>query len=502
MNANLIPLRAGGRRHNALKTPKMRFGVATILVVVADEPRRNELIQLLQKSKSGTEGLRFLGAATFEEARVVLLGPHIIYAVLLESSITSKQIVELEKIQPHIRIAYWKLDQELWPKVSEVMDLKEIVDRFVAPRVVDTALLASRDIPLPVRVVREVDPEHVLGLVGDSPAMQRYLARLQDVALVQSPVLIEGETGSGKSEGARWIHRYRQMHLKKKGPLIEVNMAAIPDSVAESQLFGHEKGAFTGADQRQIGQFEAAQDGTLFLDEIGDCPLSLQKKLLKVIDEKTLTRIGSQKPIRYQAKLICATNRNLKEMVQAETFRKDLYYRISTLHLRCPSLEERKEDIPRLLHEMFPQICEENGLSLTYDDLPKGYIQYLMMSSISGNVRGLKQRLLRFITFAPRDETGTPLLKHWRQNPALELDEEEIHSTASPLTYEQLLRIPLDVFDGSFPGLKPALQAMRERFISSALERYGDVDSAAKALGIPTSTLYGHLRMSKAGKES
>jgi transcriptional regulator with PAS, ATPase and Fis domain len=170
--------------------------------------------------------------------------------------------------------------------------------------------------------------------------------------------LISGESGTGKEVIARYIHVNSK---RRDGPFVPVNAGAIPESLIESELFGHEKGAFSGAVQRRIGYFEAAQRGTLFLDEIGELPLFLQVKLLRVLQERTLTRLGSTVPVPLDIRIVAATNRNLTEMVKDGTFREDLYYRIQVINLHLPPLRERKDDIPGLASFLLPRLAVRLG---------------------------------------------------------------------------------------------------------------------------------------------
>ena len=194
-------------------------------------------------------------------------------------------------------------------------------------------------------------------LVGRSPAMQeiyRSLARLMQTDLT---VLINGESGTGKELVARALHDYGK---RKKGPFVAINMAAIPRDLIESELFGHEKGAFTGADQRSAGRFEQAEGGTLFLDEIGDMPMEAQTRLLRVLQQGEYTTVGGRTPIKTNVRIIAATNKDLRILIQQGLFREDLYFRLNVVPLRLPPLRERAEDIPDLVHHFF-KVAVERG---------------------------------------------------------------------------------------------------------------------------------------------
>src|SRR2546426_1155624 len=196
-------------------------------------------------------------------------------------------------------------------------------------------------------------------IVGSGPAMQKVYTLIQRLKDTETTVLIEGETGTGKELVARALH---YSSLRKDGPFIPVHCAAIPSELLESELFGHEKGSFTGALQRRIGMFEAATGGTLFLDEIGEMPLGTQSKLLRSIQEREIRRVGSQETISINVRLICATNRNLEQEVKRGGFREDLFYRLNVVPSMLPSLRERREDIPQLIMHFTERFARElNG---------------------------------------------------------------------------------------------------------------------------------------------
>jgi DNA-binding NtrC family response regulator len=220
-------------------------------------------------------------------------------------------------------------------------------------------------------------------ILGTSVATTRLLGSLPRVAASQVTVLIEGETGTGKSLVAELIHRQGPRAEK---PFVVVDCGAIPPTLIESELFGHERGSFTGATERHIGAFEAAQGGTLFLDEVGELPLSLQPKLLRAIEERTIKRVGSTKPTRIDVRVIAATNRDLRDAVAASQFRADLYYRLEAVRLQMPALRDRREDIPALI-EQFARRMQPGITPAVLDD-----VQRLLSARKEwpGNVRELR----------------------------------------------------------------------------------------------------------------
>jgi two-component system, NtrC family, response regulator GlrR len=225
--------------------------------------------------------------------------------------------------------------------------------------------------------------------LGASPAMRRIFALAGRVAAAETTILLEGETGTGKGLLAELVHRQSK---RASGPFVVVDCAAIPPTLIESELFGHEKGAFTGAHVARAGAFESAQGGTVFLDEIGELPLDLQAKLLRALEERTIKRVGSTKPFRLDVRVIAATNRDLREAVNRGGFRADLYYRINVVRMRLPPLRERREDI-RLLVDHFFRIFTGDDQTAAPDELVAPFLEYAW----PGNVRELRSAVERAV---------------------------------------------------------------------------------------------------------
>lgn len=236
-------------------------------------------------------------------------------------------------------------------------------------------------------------------LIGESPAMAEVKKAIQQVGKTQARVMITGESGTGKELVARAIHRASARAL---GPLIKVNCAAIPDELIESELFGHEKGSFTGAHSRKIGKFEAADGGTLFLDEIGDMNLAAQAKVLRVLQEDEIERVGSNKPLRVDVRVIAATNKKLKEEIAEGSFREDLFYRLNVIPIDLPPLRERGDDVIRIAKQVLQEVCERNGLATKVfgDDA----LRALRAQKWPGNVRELCNVVERVAILCPADE--------------------------------------------------------------------------------------------------
>jgi len=229
-------------------------------------------------------------------------------------------------------------------------------------------------------------------MVGISPAIDKVRMMIERVAPTDARVLITGDNGTGKEVVARLL--YEQSH-RVDAPYVEVNCAAIPSELIESELFGHEKGAFTSAIRQRIGKFEQADGGTIFLDEIGDMSLSAQTKVLRVLQENELTRVGSDKSIKVNVRVLSATNKNLKKEIENGNFREDLFHRLNVIPIHVPSLDERKEDIPLLVTHFCEMICSEQGIQ------PKQFeesaIESLKTRSWTGNIRELRNMVERLI---------------------------------------------------------------------------------------------------------
>ncbi|RME59207.1 sigma-54-dependent Fis family transcriptional regulator [Candidatus Parcubacteria bacterium] len=254
-------------------------------------------------------------------------------------------------------------------------------------------------------------------LIGHSPAMARVKKLILQVAPTDATVLILGESGTGKEVIAQAIHRASSRCEK---PFVPINCGAIPGELLESELFGHEKGAFTGAITARKGRFEMAEKGTLFLDEIGDMPLPMQVKLLRVLQERTFERIGSNKSITCDVRVIAATHRNLESRIEEGEFREDLFYRLNVFPIEVPPLRERKEDIPLLLEHMFAHIQERGFETPTLDEEALRALQYYPWP---GNVRELSNLAERLSILYPGETVGYDLLPLKYQ---IELDDDMV----------------------------------------------------------------------------
>lgn len=232
-------------------------------------------------------------------------------------------------------------------------------------------------------------------MVGESAAMMKIRDTIGKVAPTDARILITGENGVGKELVARWIH---EKSARNTGPIVEVNCAAIPGELIESELFGHEKGSFTSAIKQRIGKFEQANGGTLFLDEIGDMSLNAQAKVLRALQEGKITRVGADKDINVDVRVIAATNKDLLKEVEDKTFRLDLYHRLGVIIIHVPSLNERREDIPHLVKHFLEQVAGEYGQPVKSID--KDALKLLQDYNWSGNIRELRNVVERLIIFS------------------------------------------------------------------------------------------------------
>jgi two-component system, NtrC family, response regulator len=316
-------------------------------------------------------------------------------------------------------------------------------------------------------------------IIGKSKPMQKLYDIIQKVAPSNAAVLIEGESGTGKELVARSIHFNSR---RKDFPLVAVNCAAFAETLLESELFGHEKGAFTGAAALKKGRFELADKGTLFLDEIGELSMPLQVKLLRVLQEKTIERVGGATPIPVDFRLIAATNKTLEDEVSQNNFREDLYYRLNVVKAVIPPLRERQEDIPLLINHFITKFTEESGAAGRVKGISNEAARILCDHAWNGNVRELENVIERSVIFASGDMiTPADLPSRLRQLPGNTLD---------------LDGIPEGV------GLVETLAAVEKRMIIRAMSLSGNVQTqAARILGIGKSGLNQKLKKFNLDKE-
>mgnify|MGYP001602892134 CR=1 FL=1 len=333
--------------------------------------------------------------------------------------------------------------------LTKPLNLDELLHRIGRVRDRHRLLEENRELREALRERHRVE-----GIIGESGRMQEVLSLLMRVAPSDATVLIRGESGTGKELIARAIHH---ASARAGGPLVSVSCAALPENLLESELFGHEKGAFTGAQALRRGRFELAHGGSLFLDEIGDVPLHLQVKLLRALQEREIERVGSSRPIPVDVRLLAATHRDLESLVRRGEFRDDLYYRVNVVTVVVPPLRERREDIPLLLDHFLAKFAQANGK--TVRGLTREARDALLRYDYPGNVRELENLIERAVVLT-RDEV--------------------IGAGDLPLSLTECRKAP-----GDGASLTAAVEGLERRLIRDALGRADGVQTrAAELLGV------------------
>ncbi len=366
------------------------------ILIVDDEKMQREMLQgFLEK-----QGFQVYTAASGEEALTVFNTKAIDLALLdqkMGGMAGDELLALLKNKNPLVRAimitAYASVDTAV--KVMRLgaddflekpVDLRLLLDKIEA---IASQLAVEEDAGEITAILEEGDLP--LQVIGESPAMKELLSLVCRMARTPWTVLLRGETGTGKELVGRLLHT---LSPRQSAPFVELNCAAVPENLFESELFGHEKGAFTGADNKRKGRFELAQNGTLFLDEVGELPLNLQAKLLRALQENRISRVGSEQDIEIDVRVIAATNRDLKMMVEKGEFREDLFYRLNVLELEIPPLRNRKEDIPTLV-DFFLEKYSFQQVSMSRDAL-----DVLMKYAFPGNIRELEHLIQRVVALA------------------------------------------------------------------------------------------------------
>jgi two-component system nitrogen regulation response regulator GlnG len=375
-------------------------------ILVADDDRAIRMVLNQALIRLGHDVRMTGNAATLWRWIADGEGDLVITDVIMPDENGLELIPRIKKIRPELRIIVMSAQNTLLTAVKATergafeylpkpFDLRELVS------VVERALTAPHDLPAPLA---EDEVEDQLPLIGRSPAMQeiyRMVARLMGTDLT---VTIMGESGTGKELVARALHNYGK---RRNGPFVAINMAAIPRELIESELFGHEKGAFTGATTRGVGRFEQAQGGTLFLDEIGDMPIEAQTRLLRVLQEGEFTAVGGRVPIRADVRIIAATHHDLRQLIRQGLFREDLFYRLNVAPIRLPPLRERSADIPALVRH-FAAMAVREGLPLKR--LDEVAMEQLRAYRWPGNVRELENLIRRLAALYSQEVIGVGII--------------------------------------------------------------------------------------------
>ncbi|MEX1035632.1 MAG: nitrogen regulation protein NR(I) [Sneathiella sp.] len=466
----------------------------TILVADDDQSIRTVLEQALARANYVVRSTG--NAATLYNWALEGIGDIILTDVVMPDENGLDLLPRIKKIRPDLPVVVMSAQNTLLTAIKATERgaydyLPKPFDLKLLLQVVERAL--SKPKKAAKRFGAEEDEETKTPLIGRSPAMQeiyRVLARLMGTDLT---VLISGESGTGKELVARALHEYGK---RKAGPFVPINMAAIPKELIESELFGHEKGAFTGADSRAIGRFEQAQGGTLFLDEIGDMPIEAQTRLLRVLQQGEYTTVGGRTAIKTDVRIIAATNRDLRQFVRQGLFREDLYYRLNVVPLRLPPLRERAEDIPDLVRHFLAQALEEG---LPVKSIDKESLEALKKHKWPGNVRELENLVRRLAALYSDDVINLSVIQQ-------ELQPQEIGDSEESVGTDESLGMAVErhiakYFAAHAGGLPPpglyerVIREVERPLLSLSLDATnGNQIKAADLLGVNRNTLRKKIR--------
>ncbi|MFO7615609.1 MAG: sigma-54 dependent transcriptional regulator [Bacteroidales bacterium] len=366
--------------------------MSKILVVDDERSIRNTLREILEYEKyevseaeSGMVALELLRQHEFDAILLDIKMPKMDGLEVLEH-ILKDYDTPVIMISGHgtIETAVEAIKKGAFDYIAKPLDLNRLL--VTIRNALDKSVLLNETKTLRKKVSRKYE------MIGESKAMQSIREMIDRVASTSARVLITGDNGTGKELVARQLH---EKSLRAKGPFVEVNCAAIPSELIESNLFGHEKGSFTSAIKQRKGDFELASGGTLFLDEIGDMSLSAQAKVLRALQENKIMRVGGEKDIPVDVRVIAATNKNLNDEIKAGRFREDLYHRLSVIIIHVPSLHERKDDIPLLAEHFMEEVCAEQGRHLV--QFSPEALEKLMEMKWTGNIRELRNVVERLV---------------------------------------------------------------------------------------------------------
>jgi len=364
--------------------------MARILIIDDEKSIRNVLREILEYEKyevseaeNGADALEMVKTASYDVILCDIKMPRMDGIEVLEHLLPLSDAPVI-MISGHgtIETAVESIKKGAYDYIAKPLDLNRIL--ITLRNALDKSLLVTETKALKRKVGKTYD------MIGESGSIEQIKSLIARVAPTDARVLITGENGTGKELVARWIH---EMSSRSSQPFIEVNCAAIPSELIESNLFGHEKGSFTSAIKQRKGDFELADGGTLFLDEIGDMSLAAQAKVLRALQENKITRVGGEKDILVNVRVIAATNKNLREEIEKKNFREDLYHRLSVILIHVPSLSERKDDIPMLARYFMEDICENHGRPVP--DLQEEALEELSNVRWTGNIRELRNVIER-----------------------------------------------------------------------------------------------------------
>ncbi len=376
--------------------------MATILIIDDEKAIRKTLTEILSfegykidEASDGEEGLKRFGEKSYDVVLCDIKMPKLDGIEFLEKAKGINPDVPVIMISGHgnIDTAVEAVKKGAFDYISKPPDLNRLLITLRNATEKQDLVAQTKVLKRKVSKVQE--------MVGVSKPIQKIKDTIEKVAPTDARILITGENGVGKELVARWIH---EKSNRNSGPMVEVNCAAIPGELIESELFGHEKGSFTSAIKQRIGKFEQANGGTLFLDEIGDMSLSAQAKVLRALQEGKITRVGAEKDISVDVRVIAATNKDLLKEVEDKNFRLDLYHRLGVIIIHVPSLKERREDVPHLVHYFLELIAREYGQPVKAID-PKA-MEELQQYDWSGNIRELRNVVERLIILSGKSITA------------------------------------------------------------------------------------------------
>lgn len=379
-----------------------------ILILDDEKSIRATLREILEyenfevdEAKDGEEGLQALKNGSYDIVLCDIKMPKMDGIEVLEKAREAGVDTQFIMVSAHgaIETAVEATKKGAFDFIQKPPDLNRLL--LTIRNALDKSSLVTETKALKKKIQRAYD------IVGESDAIVEVKNTIEKVAPTEARVMITGPNGSGKELVARWIHAKSQ---RVAGPLVEVNCAAIPSELIESELFGHEKGSFTSAIKQRIGKFEQAHNGTLFLDEIGDMSLSAQSKVLRALQENKITRVGGDKEISVNVRVIAATNKDLKKEIQEGRFREDLYHRISVIVIHVPPLKDRKEDIPLLVDRFLTDIAAEYGSAKK--QITESAIHQLQQYEWTGNIRELRNVVERLVIMSDREITDEDVRKY------------------------------------------------------------------------------------------
>jgi two-component system response regulator HydG len=444
-----------------------------VLVVDDDESHAEAVAESLERvgyecvvATSGREGLRLIEEQNFDIVITDLIMDQVGGLEVLAKAKRELPDAEVVILTGHstVKTAVTAMQAGATTYLTKPLDINEL--RTVADKVSQSQRLARSNIELQKQLNERFGFE---GVVGNSPLMHSVVTRLRQIAPTSATVLITGESGTGKELVAKALHNNSPRRYK---PFVPLNCAALSENILESELFGHIKGAFTGADRERKGWFEHANGGTLFLDEVGDIPLSTQVKLLRVLESGEIVRVGTNEPIKVNVRLISATNRELNEAIATSTFRQDLFHRLKVVSVKLPPLRSRREDIPLLIDFFLKEFTATHGKAVTA--ISPAARKALMAFPWPGNVRELRNAIESMVVI---DADGV-----------LDIDD-------LPEDIQAIAPVGGEASGGSLNLVGRSLEEIERFYIAETLKlTNGNREEAAKLLGIGERTLYRKIK--------